>query len=365
MTILPVILIILLLIPVAVLQVALPYLTRETVSFGVSVSEEVYRSQPVAAMRQRYTVISSAVYGILIISFTVLAVAADTRLLSVAFPAAVVVMLAANGLIYYSFYKQMKSLKSSVQQEQPVQQAKWSMDTRFRKQRLTLSNAWYLVPLLLAAASAVFTWSQYSEIPARIPMQYDLEGQVTRWADKNVLNVLLPNIMQIGFTLLLLLINVMIRRSKQQLSPSDPEQSSRTNAVFRYRWSLFNLLTGIALVLLFSFMQVTMVYHIAPQTSMVVSMMVPILVVIGALYLSFSTGQGGSRMRERGNHPAYPVNDDSQWKLGAFYYNPSDPSLFVEKRMGIGWTVNMARPAAWLFFLLPIAIIVVISIILT
>jgi uncharacterized membrane protein len=31
------------------------------------------------------------------------------------------------------------------------------------------------------------------------------------------------------------------------------------------------------------------------------------------------------------------------------YYNPEDPSLFVEKRFGIGSTLNMARWQAWLF----------------
>jgi uncharacterized membrane protein len=31
------------------------------------------------------------------------------------------------------------------------------------------------------------------------------------------------------------------------------------------------------------------------------------------------------------------------------YYNPEDPSLFVEKRFGIGSTLNMASWQAWLF----------------
>jgi uncharacterized membrane protein len=35
------------------------------------------------------------------------------------------------------------------------------------------------------------------------------------------------------------------------------------------------------------------------------------------------------------------------WKGGLVYYNPSDPSLMVEKQSGLGWTLNFARPAAW------------------
>lgn len=35
------------------------------------------------------------------------------------------------------------------------------------------------------------------------------------------------------------------------------------------------------------------------------------------------------------------------WKLGIFYVNPDDPRLIVRQRTGLGWTLNMARPAAW------------------
>lgn len=38
---------------------------------------------------------------------------------------------------------------------------------------------------------------------------------------------------------------------------------------------------------------------------------------------------------------------DEHWVAGVFYYNPQDPALWVEKRFGIGWTLNFARPASW------------------
>ena len=43
-----------------------------------------------------------------------------------------------------------------------------------------------------------------------------------------------------------------------------------------------------------------------------------------------------------------------------FYFNRNDPALFVEKRFGIGWTVNMANPRSW-FFLGAILLFVVAS----
>ena len=38
------------------------------------------------------------------------------------------------------------------------------------------------------------------------------------------------------------------------------------------------------------------------------------------------------------------VDDDDFWILGTIYYNPDDKRLNVEKRSGLGATVNMAHP---------------------
>lgn len=42
---------------------------------------------------------------------------------------------------------------------------------------------------------------------------------------------------------------------------------------------------------------------------------------------------------------------DSAWKLGMVYYNPEDPALLLEKRFGVGYTLNFGRPMAWVIVL--------------
>lgn len=55
----------------------------------------------------------------------------------------------------------------------------------------------------------------------------------------------------------------------------------------------------------------------------------------------------------------------SQWKAGMYYVNREDPSIFVEKIEGVGYTLNFGHPAAWLLFavllFLPLAIALLIS----
>ncbi len=49
--------------------------------------------------------------------------------------------------------------------------------------------------------------------------------------------------------------------------------------------------------------------------------------------------------------PEGPIGDrtpDQCWRAGMFYVNRTDPAVLVEKRFGIGYTLNFGRPAAWL-----------------
>ena len=43
---------------------------------------------------------------------------------------------------------------------------------------------------------------------------------------------------------------------------------------------------------------------------------------------------------------------DRCWRGGIFYVNPEDPSLFVSKRIGIGYTLNFGNPWSWVILAL-------------
>jgi uncharacterized membrane protein len=57
------------------------------------------------------------------------------------------------------------------------------------------------------------------------------------------------------------------------------------------------------------------------------------------------------------------MNDDIQsdpknWKWGIFYYNPRDSRYFVPKSVGIGWTINCARPVSYVLLIALILLVV-------
>ena len=75
------------------------------------------------------------------------------------------------------------------------------------------------------------------------------------------------------------------------------------------------------------------------------------LFYFGVAFWMFRVGQGGQRAvapaaRQEVHGDATP---DHAWKAGGlFYVNPHDPAIWVENRVGLGYTLNIGNPRAWL-----------------
>ncbi|WP_301244813.1 DUF1648 domain-containing protein [Paenibacillus vandeheii] len=254
----------------------------------------------------------------------------------------------------------MKKLKGTLTNVEAPQRVK--IDTTFRQNKLTYSNYWFLIHIAIIVAIAIISIVNYEALPNIIPIKYDLQGNVTSSVPKTYLSVLAINLVQLGIIALMMLVNWSIKTSKQQLTTSDPAQFAAKNIQFRRKWSLFTIITGLLLTILFAFIQINMfVPNLVLLTA--ISFIFPVVIVLGAVMLSLTGRQGGGEIRshqkDRERSKEQPVNDDDYWKLGFIYFNANDPSFTVEKRYGIGWTINFARPLSWVLFLVLIAIVVI------
>jgi uncharacterized membrane protein len=104
------------------------------------------------------------------------------------------------------------------------------------------------------------------------------------------------------------------------------------------------------MVLMFSTVNLTILGIIKINPKYIsLTVVVPVIVIIACtLLMSLWTGQGGSRIsiKDGSNSKDRIIDrdDDRYWKFGNIYYNPEDPALFIEKRFGIGWSINFGRP---------------------
>ena len=75
---------------------------------------------------------------------------------------------------------------------------------------------------------------------------------------------------------------------------------------------------------------------------------------LGVTFWMFRVGQGGQRAvapaaRQEVHGDATP---DHAWKVGGLvYFNPHDPAMWVENRVGLGYTLNVGNWRAWLLMI--------------
>ncbi|MFD2043388.1 DUF1648 domain-containing protein [Ornithinibacillus salinisoli] len=345
-------LLLLILLPVFISTMFIPYWTRKTESFGVSIPETYYYSTNLKQMRKKY-VLQTGVLGLFIIAFLVF-IATFFQLneegVSIYFGGLTFGYIILTFLIYLHFHQKMKELKENNGEKWAQKSQLVVIDTGFRNQKLTYSNFWFTISFFIAIFTMVITMQNYQQIPLEIPMKYNFAGDVTNFTEKSYRSVLILPIMQVYLTLLFILINIIISKAKQQVSVENPKESMQKNVTFRRRWSAFIIITGIALTAMFSMIQLSLIYPINPQLMTIVPLAFSLFVTIGAIVLSFTTGQGGSRVVSKeafGKENIIDRDDDKYWKLGMFYFNKNDPALFLEKRFGVGWTNNWAHPLSW------------------
>ncbi|RDW20886.1 hypothetical protein CWR48_04470 [Oceanobacillus arenosus] len=350
----PLILLLAIFIPVFLMMMLTPYLTRKTESFGVTIPEEVYSSKELKAMRKSYLISTGVLSFIVLLLFSILGltVANHEQTISILLTTGIALYLIVSFIIYLTFHRRMKILKEKSDWAANKSQQVF-INTSFRNQRLNHSNYWFLFSFVIIIATIIITIQLYSLIPEQIPMQYNFAGEVTNWVDKSYRSVLSMPIMQLYLMLLFLFINTMIAKAKQQINAEKPEESMHQNVIFRRRWSLYIIVTGTLLTIMFSFIQLSFIYPINQQLLTIIPLLFSFIMIIWAIVLSITTGQGGSRVKGKfgKNGNVIDRDDDKYWKLGQFYFNKDDPAFMLEKRFGVGWTINYARPLAWIILL--------------
>lgn len=334
----------------------IPFVTRKTENFGVSIPESYYDRQDFKTMRKQYTSITLGIgllFFVILLNYDFLSHQNNSTLL---FPILIITYLILSFVIYLPFHFKMKKLKSAEAWDEKYEQ-KTIIDLSFRHEKLTYSNWYFVFSGLLWLISVSILIIFHQSLSDKIPVHIGLDGVITYQETSLKVFLLLPSI-QLFLLLLFLGINVMIKRTKQQIHADNPGESRQQNIIYRRRWSAFTIITGTALQFIFLFQQIALVYEpFLPYINWTV-LIITIGIILAVFIIVITTGQGGSRVNLRSDKNKHYIDrdQDKYWKLGQFYVNRNDPSIFIEKRFGVGWTNNWAHPVSWLLILLLLGI---------
>ncbi|WP_077369741.1 DUF1648 domain-containing protein [Anaerosalibacter sp. Marseille-P3206] len=345
-----------------ILQIFMPKVTRKNIYFGIRIPEEEVNSFEVKNIYKNYVIenIIVSIPSIALLSYW--AYITDNIVVTASLP--IFIYIGILFIVYLRANSKMKKLKEVKSWEKPKEEV--VVDIKFSKEKIkagNVSSLWFLIPVGIALLNLVVGLNKIPTLPDKIPTNWDLQGNITGYMDKTKFAWFMP-LTQLGTAGILFFVYKVIGWSKQEISSKNPEESVKRNIIFRRVWSIYTLVMGIVLNIIMTLASFYSLGIIGGSVNTITNLffIFTILIIVASIIISIKVGQGGSRLKFNSENGYEEMNrdDDEFWKLGnTIYYNPDDPTLFIEKRFGVGWTVNVGRPLGMLFMILPFIIVII------
>ena len=323
-----------------------PYLMRRGEVFTVTVPTSEQHDPFVKRLKRRYAALVLAATALLSVAGLACAAAGA---FGAAFAVMVAGLLALTGggcalmLLYrrkMNEYKKERGWVADAQEsvavvgEQPVPHA--------------ISLKWNLLYLPIMALTLIIGSVGYAHMPDMIAMHVGFDGTVNEWAEKTPLIVWMPVLIQAFMGVCFVFSHWTIAHSKKWAEPGAPATSALAYGLFARAQSIFLVAGGVVIDLAMVAMPLSFMDVLSIGQAGVFVAVAAIVLCVGGMAVSAVYGQAGSRVFKRmQTSDELLVDDDRYWKLGVFYCNPDDASLFLPERFGVGWTLNFARPAVW------------------
>lgn len=358
------IIIILTLIFVNTLYALYPNISRKTISFSVSIPENIFNHESIVKIRALYRtliIVCSSLFLLILISLYLSIPGGLPEFI----PAVLLILnLGLNLCIYFFINKKMIRLKKEYNWGIDTPQL-ITVETGFRKARTLISPFWFILHALIILITVLLTALLYDHAPDKLTSLINLGSQTLNKVNKTWTILLLMPVTQVFVTAVFAFAYSIISKARIQIDAGNREISLEQNRISRKRWSIFLVTVSSILLITISISQFHIMGFIDNTINKLANFVIFVLILIAVFVISVANGQSGSRIKVGNTHrnTAIVRDDDRHWKLGIFYFNPDDTALFVEKRMGVGWTFNWGKPMAWIIIIALLLTIAVFSII--
>lgn len=216
----------------------------------------------------------------------------------------------------------------------------------------------FIGPFVVLGAATLFLHTNWDLIPARVPVHWNLFGHADGWAAKSVGSVFRPLMIGAAVILATQLQTWFVLRRTRQVAASGV--SADAEQLYKRRTAEYGVLSTYVMTALFSYIATRKVSDSSDTLGWGFAAIIAIVLAASFGFTAWMmlAGQAGQR-RVPPNATSSATGDaapDSAWKLGVLYFNPSDPAVFVENRMGLGWTVNFGHTLGWLVFVMAVGV---------
>ncbi|MFJ7726844.1 DUF1648 domain-containing protein [Neobacillus sp. NPDC097160] len=345
------------------IQTAIPFLVKRTVVFGVTIPEQFIHEPKLAAFKKSYALIVffTSIFILGIYTFWALSKNPTEEHIVLWGTIGQFGIILISMSLYFYYHGKTLQLKKKQKFTEDLKQVK-IMDLSVRSQDEMLPWYVFLLPIIVSIGLIIYTFLQYSILPEPIPTHWGING-ADAFTEKTPFSVISLALVLLVMQFMFLGINIATKKSGIKLSATSTAASKLRQLSLRKYSSWFMFLTSLLITLLFSFLQLSMIHPelISNNWMIAVPFIFLIIVFIGNFVFALKVGRADKMKIDHVDGTITDLDEDDYWKGGLFYFNKNDPSIFVEKRFGIGWTLNFANPIGYLVVIVPLIIILLIS----
>ena len=338
---------------------ATPWFMKKNECFAVTIPESAQADVRFLTFRKRY---AAAVLAVTLICAVALGAVSNVVLgkmssatdaaslnaiLAAAIVAAATIPLIASFALMLHYRKRVKAIKREEGWKAERDEAVAFIG--FEEAPAPPSLAWNVVYVPIVLITLALGLALYPSTPDLVPTHIDFAGNVNQWTPKGPALIAFPLLVEVFMAACFIFSHWMTIRSKKDVDPARPAISAYAYGAFARAECILLLVGGSVLTAVLGIVMILMMTEFLSMLVTMVLIIVATLVFVGAT-IAFSVvyGQSGSRLVKRlEENGAIIADNDEHWKAGIFYWNKDDASLILPKRFGVGWTMNWARPAAW------------------
>ena len=254
-------------------------------------------------------------------------------------------------LILREEYKKVKIIKENYLGKLPVKNNEKSYERVIEKEDEIISikkkkiikkfKILFGICLFMSIISFLYVLISYKSLPDTIITHWGFDGKPDGYSKKNIINVFFVNFLDISMVILFAVMAIGTLLSPTYIDDSYLE-TNRKKAI-----KYLNGMGYSFFILTLSIQSITTTVPIflvkqksIPLWATLTTCILPIIVAIFLIYFYIMLSNIKPKNKDR-----YTVeNDDEKWIYGFIYYNKEDSHLMVEKRLGMGWNMNMAHP---------------------
>jgi len=347
-----------------VLQMIVPFIVRETIVFGVTVPDQNIKHPVLANMKKRYAQIVGGtgivLLIVMIISYNILTSESNQSMVLLG---CLFSMLTLSMVLYWVNHQKILTLKKQEQWGVNIKQVR-AVDLTARSRDEMLPWSFFAIPLGISGFLIIYSILHYDQMPTNIAVHWGPSGEADAWRNKTYLSAISLPLSMLMMQCMMWGITDSIKRSAIKIAVNRKEESLEDQLKTRKYMSWQILLVSYALTVLLTVLQLSNIYPAMTVGYKLLPVFVLFLaVVLGSLFI-YVVKKRKHRVRYEENIDSQimDVDEDRYWRGGLIYMNRQDPSIFVEKRFGVGWTMNLANPRGYIVIVLPFLLLLLISI---